>query len=116
MPEQHFLTLLKDAIGYNQLERYFEGGAALIERAESPDDLRPDLAAIAADLEAPGGLKLSHAQRRMLTVLVALWDGGAADRLFGEGLGSLSRIIGAMDRGNRKRLADIIVAYPGWGG
>lgn len=115
MPEQQFLTLLKDAIRYNQLERYFEGGKERVESSETPEDLRPDLAAIAADLKDPGGLKLSHAQRRMLTVLVALWDGAAADRLFGEGLGSLSRIIMSMDKANRKRLADILTAYPGWG-
>ena len=113
--EQRFLALLQDTIRYNQLERYFDGGPGRVETVETPYDLIPDVAAIRADMADPGGLKLSHAQRRMLMVLVALWDGGTADRLFEEGLGRLSRIIMSMDKTNRARLAEIITIYPGWG-
>lgn len=115
MDEDRFLTLLKEAIAYNQLARYFAGGAPRVEAAASLADLRPDIIAIDSDLKDPGGLKLSHAQRRMLTVVVALWDGGAADRLFGQGLGSLAHILQSMDRRNRKLLSEIILTYPGWG-
>lgn len=105
---------MKDAIRYNQLERYFKVSCGSIDEAVSHYDLAPDIDAIKRDLSDSGGLKLSHAQRRMLMTLVALWEGTTADQLFEEGLGSLSRIIQSMDRNNREILADLILAYPGW--
>tara|TARA_R110002111_G_scaffold123553_6_gene187636 strand:+ start:353 stop:706 length:354 start_codon:yes stop_codon:yes gene_type:complete len=113
--EKAFLELLKDAIRYNQLQRYFIAKSCDIQAVQSHYDLKPDLDAIREDQADSGGLKLSHAQRRMLMILVALWDGNIADDLFGEGLGSLSRVIQSMDRNNRKLLGELIVTYPGWG-
>ena len=114
LDEQAFTALVKDAIRYNQLERYFLAEDGPIERVESHYDLRPDIDAIKRDQADSGGLKLSHAQRRMLMTLVALWQGHTADEVFNEGLGSLARIIQSMDRNNRELLGDLIVAYPGW--
>ncbi|WP_288904018.1 hypothetical protein [uncultured Sneathiella sp.] len=115
LTEQAFTALLKDAIRYNQLERYFKVSSGSIEEIASHYDLAPDIDAIKRDLSDSGGLKLSHAQRRMLMTLVALFDGYTADDLFEEGLGSLSRIIQSMDRNNRELMADLILSYPGWG-
>ncbi len=106
---------MKDVIRYNQLERYFKTSTGSIEEVSSHYDLKPNIEAITRDQADSGGLKLSHAQRRMLMTLVALWEGATADQLFEEGLGSLSRIIQSMDRNNRELLAELILAYPGWG-
>ena len=113
--EPAFTEVLKEAIRYNQLERYFRANSGQIEDAESHYDLAPDIEAIKLDQADSGGLKLSHAQRRMLMTLVALWEGATADQLFEEGLGSLSRIIQSMDRNNRELLAELTLTYPGWG-
>jgi hypothetical protein len=113
--EQAFTALVKEAIRYNQLERYFRAVTGSIENASSHYDLTPNVDAITRDQADSGGLKLSHAQRRMLMTLVALWEGTTADRLFDEGLGSLSRIIQSMDRNNRELMAELILTYPGWG-
>lgn len=115
LDEQTFTSLVKDAILYNQLERYFKASSGPIEDVSSHYDLSPDINAITQDQADSGGLKLSHAQRRMLMTLVALWEGATADQIFDEGLGSLSRIIQSMDRNNRELLAELILAYPGWG-
>ncbi|MEX0582140.1 MAG: hypothetical protein WD185_00605 [Sneathiella sp.] len=115
MNETEFVELVKSAIHYNQLERYFIADAGNIQDVQNHYKLKPNLDVIREDQADSGGLKLSHAQRRMLMTLVALWDGYTADELFGEGLGSLSRIIQSMDRNNRELLGDLIVAYPGWG-
>ena len=115
MDENAFTALIKDAIRYNQLERYFAAKAISIEQVQSHYDLQPNIDAIRRDQADSGGLKLSHAQRRMLMTLVALWEGRIADELFGKGLGSLPRIIQSMDRNNRELLGDLILTYPGWG-
>jgi hypothetical protein len=113
--EQEFTDALKEAIRYNQLERYFTADACPVEDVDNHYDLAPDVPAIKKDQADRGGLKLSHAQRRMLTVLVALWEGNMANQLFEEGIGSLSSIIQSMDRNNRELLAELILTYPGWG-
>jgi hypothetical protein len=113
---REFTETLIEAITYNQLERYFVLPEGPLANVENHFDLRPEVDAIRQDMASAGGLKLSHAQRRMLTVLVSLWDGRTADSLFEEGLGSLASIVQSMDRTNRELLADIIVTFPGWGG
>lgn len=115
LDEKSFTALLKDVVRYNQLERYFKTTSGPIEDVDSHYDLMPNIDAIKRDQADSGGLKLSHAQRRMLMTLVALWEGATADLLFEESLGSLSRIIQSMDRNNREFLAELILAYPGWG-
>ncbi|MCG8491289.1 MAG: hypothetical protein MI743_06715 [Sneathiellales bacterium] len=115
MQQEEFTKILKEAINYNQLERYFLSETGDIESAQSHYELRPDLESVEKDKASDGGIKLSHAQRRMLIVLVALWDGRHADRVFEEGMGSLARTIHSMDRENRELFADLIVTYPGWG-
>ena len=113
--ETAFLERLKAAIRYNQLERYFTAETGDIQNVPRHYDLKPALNVIREDQADSGGLKLSHAQRRMLMILVALWEGHIADELFGESLGSLSRVIQSMDRNNRELLGELIVTYPGWG-
>ncbi|MZR29068.1 hypothetical protein [Sneathiella litorea] len=114
MDEQAFTEFLKNSIRYNQLERYFVATPGPIEDATSHYDLIPNVDEIRRDLADSGGLKLSHAQRRMLMTLIALWNGGMADDLFQEGLGSLPRVIQSMDRNNRELLGNLILTYPGW--
>ncbi len=116
MQTREFTETLIEAITYNQLERYFLLPEGPLVDIESHFDVRPAVETIREDMASAGGLKLSHAQRRMLTVLVSLWDGRTADDLFEEGLGSLPSIVQSMDRTNRELLADIIVTFPGWGG
>ncbi|TNE37484.1 MAG: hypothetical protein EP348_05710 [Alphaproteobacteria bacterium] len=115
MQEQDFTRFIKEAITYNQLERYFTTTAGTLEATASHFDLSPDLEAIRADQASNGGIKGSNAQRRMLMILVALWQGFEADRLFGEGLGGIGRVIQSMDRTNRRLLSELIKSYPGWG-
>ncbi|WP_169546283.1 hypothetical protein [Sneathiella aquimaris] len=115
MSEEEFTIIVKEAINYNQLNRYFLSKTGKIDTAKDHFDLTPDLESIRADKASDGGLKLSHAQRRMLILLVALWDGRYADDIFNEGIGSLGKMIHSMDRGNRELFADLIVTYPGWG-
>ncbi|MAZ03629.1 MAG: hypothetical protein CMN56_10860 [Sneathiella sp.] len=115
MNETAFLENLKDAIRYNQLEWYFTAETGDIQDAQGHYDLNPAIDVIREDQADSGGLKLSHAQRRMLMILVALWEGHIADELFGEGLGSLSLAIQSMDKNNRTLLSELIVTYPGWG-
>ncbi|GLQ08004.1 hypothetical protein [Sneathiella chinensis] len=115
MFEEEFTIILKQSIKYNQLERYFAATQGEVENAATHYDLYPDMERIIEDRDSPGGIKLSHAQRRMLMVLVALWEGDEADRVFGEGIGSIPTMIHAMDRQNRELLADLILTYPGWG-
>ena len=115
MVETDFTKIVQEAILYNQLERYFSPKGEAFERLESHFELSPDVSEIENDLASAGGLKLSHAQRRMLMLLVALWEGNEADRIFSEGLGSLGKLIHSMDRDNRELTADLIVTYPGWG-
>lgn len=115
MQEREFTETLIEAIIYNQLERYFHQPEGPLTDITSHYDLSPAVDTIREDMASAGGLKLSHAQRRMLSVLVSLWDGRVADSLFEEGLGSLANIIQSMDRTNRELLADIIVTFPGWG-
>ena len=112
--EQAFTEIVQQAIAYNQLERYFispKGGASDVA---SHYDLEPNITEIKTDQTSAGGLKLSHAQRRMLMVLVALWDGRIADETFGESLGSLPKIVQSMDKNNRELLGDLMMTYPGW--
>ncbi|WP_373088764.1 hypothetical protein [Sneathiella sp.] len=114
MPERNFAILVKEVITYNQLEQYFTGMDAVAE-INSHYDLQPDIETIERDFKSAGGLKLSHAQRRMLTVLVSLWNDRVADSIFNESLGSLAKTVQSMDRNNRELLAELIVTYPGWG-
>jgi hypothetical protein len=115
MDETDFLDALKQAIEGCELNRYFNIPEAGLGVVDSHYDLIPDLAAIAEDRDSPGGIKGSHAQRRMLLVLVTLWDAGQAQRLFGEEFAVLPKVIHAMDKQNRGILAELIYNYPGWG-
>ncbi|PHQ70257.1 MAG: hypothetical protein COB93_05935 [Sneathiella sp.] len=110
-----FAETLQEAISYNQLERYFTVTGEGLPTATSHYDIQPDINAIKADIASAGGLKLSHAQRRMLVVLVALWEGRIADEVFADGIGSLPKIVQSMDKNNRALFADLIVTFPGWG-
>lgn len=110
-----FTKLVKESIAYNQLERYFLTDHGNLESLEDHFILRPNINAIEADKKSDGGLKLSHAQRRMLVVLVALWDGRIADETFSSSMGDLAKVIQSMDRNNRELFAELVVSYPGWG-
>jgi hypothetical protein len=112
---QEFTKLVKESITYNQLERYFVSGKIDLMDMEDHFDLQPNIGAIKDDMASKGGLKLSHAQRRMLVVLVALWNGRVADEVFSSGMEDLAKIIQSMDRNNRELFAELIVTYPGWG-
>jgi hypothetical protein len=115
MLSSEFTKIVKEAILYNQLERYFSPSGEKLELVETHYDLCPNVFEIEKDKNSDGGLKLSHAQRRMLIFLVALWEGREADRIFNEGIGTVSKLIHSMDRDNRELLADLIITYPGWG-
>lgn len=114
MDEKAFTEAVVEAIRNAELERYFvlpEGG---ISEVASHYEIELDVEAVRRDLASPGGLKASHAQRRMLMLLAALWRPRVADELFGESLGSLADAVMAMDRVNRGILAELLYAYPGW--
>lgn len=115
MFETDFTKIVREAIVYNQLERYFSPKGDELENIQSHFDLVPDIDEIEKDKASSGGLKLSHAQRRMLMLLIALWEGNEADRIFAEGLGSIAKLIHSMDANNRELTADLIITYPGWG-
>ncbi|USG60763.1 hypothetical protein NBZ79_16515 [Sneathiella marina] len=115
MNAKEFTKLVKESITYNQLERYFLVDQGNLESLNDHFTLRPDIDAIEEDMASAGGLKLSHAQRRMLVVLVALWDGRVADKVFSNGMGDLPKVIQSMDRNNRELFAELVVSYPGWG-
>jgi hypothetical protein len=110
-----FTKILLETISYNQLERYFSGPEGTLTDIVDHYTLVPDIEAIRTDMASDGGLKLSHAQRRMLVVLVALWEGRIADDVFKDGIGSLPKIIQSMDRNNRELFAELVVLFPGWG-
>ena len=110
-----FTKLVKESIAYNQLERYFLVETGTLEDLEDHFTLRPDITSLEADMASNGGLKLSHAQRRMLVVLVALWNGRIADETFSSSMGDLAKVIQSMDRNNRELFAELVVSYPGWG-
>ncbi|WP_025899992.1 hypothetical protein [Sneathiella glossodoripedis] len=115
MHEEDFTETLKAAITYNQLERYFTPKDSDLDRLTNHFEIAPDIKEIEKDRDSAGGLKLSHAQRRMLILLVALWNGREADRIFAEGIGSFPKLLHSMDRNNRELVADLIITYPGWG-
>lgn len=115
MDQQEFTKIVKEAIKYNQLEKYFFVNNGIIEEIDNHRDLSPDMPAIERDKSSAGGIKLSHAQRRMLVLLVALWDERQANRVFDGGIGSLGRMVQSMDATNREIFADLIITYPGWG-
>lgn len=115
MISSEFTKIVKEAIIYNNLSRYFSPIGTNFQHLENHLDLKPNISEIEKDKASSGGLKLSHAQRRMLIFLVALWDGREADRIFEEGIGSLAKMIHSMDRDNKELLADLVVTYPGWG-
>ncbi|MBL4906448.1 MAG: hypothetical protein JKX94_03275 [Sneathiella sp.] len=115
MFDEEFTKIVKEAINYNELNRYFLPTDEKFEAIDSHFELQPNISAIESDKASSGGLKLSHAQRRMLILLVALWEGNEADRIFSEGIGSISKMIHSMDRDNRELFADLILTYPGWG-
>lgn len=115
MFNEDFTKLVKEAILYNQLERYFSPKGDAFDKLNNHFDLKPSVKDIESDKNSAGGLKLSHAQRRMLILLVALWDGQEADRIFEEGIGSIGKLIHSMDTNNRDLVADLVVTYPGWG-
>jgi hypothetical protein len=113
--EQEFTKIVKEAIKYNQLEKYFSAKTDTIDKIDDHHLLSPDMMAIERDKSSAGGIKLSHAQRRMLVLLVALWDERQANRVFDGGIGSLGRMVQSMDATNREIFADLIITYPGWG-
>lgn len=116
MNEVAFTEAVIAAIGNAELERYAclpEGG---LDAVRSHHEIGFDVDAIRRDMNSTGGIKASHAQRRMLMLLVALWRPMTADELFDEGLSVLSRAIMAMDSRNRAILAELIETYPGWDG
>lgn len=116
MDEAAFTEALIAAIRNAELERYTllpDGG---LDAAASHYEIGFDIDAIRRDRDSPGGIKASHAQRRMLMLLVALWRPMAAEDLFDEGLSALPRGIMAMDARNRAILAELIEHYPGWDG
>lgn len=115
MTENEFTNFVKEAITYNQLERYFTPKDNELDKLINHFDIAPDITEIKKDKNSDGGLKLSHAQRRMLILLVALWNGHIADQVFQESFGSIGKLIHSMDRNNRELVADIIATYPGWG-
>lgn len=115
LPEQEFTIIIKEAIKYNQLEKYFRARSGAVQDVSDHFDLSPDTDAIERDKSSAGGLKLSHAQRRMLILLTALWDERQANRIFADGAGSLGTMIQSMDPTNRDLFADLVVTYPGWG-
>jgi hypothetical protein len=114
MDETAFTEALIAALRNAELERYCVLPEAGLAAVSSHLQVGFDVEAIRRDRASPGGIKGSHAQRRMLMLLVALWRPGAADELFGEGLSALPRAIMAMDRRNRAILAELIETYPGW--
>ena len=116
MEEAEFLSALQAAIEKCQLARYFRVPGGELAALENHYDVVPDLAAIHRDMESPGGIKGSHAQRRMLLILVTLWDPVRAQALFGEDFAVLPAALMAMDRENRGILAELIYTYPGWSG
>ncbi len=116
MDEAEFLSALKAAIENCQIARYFQVPGDDLAALESHYDLAPDLAAIRQDLQSPGGIKGSHAQRRMLLILVTLWDPLQAQALFGEDFAILPTAVMAMDLENRGIFAELIYTYPGWAG
>lgn len=115
MFEEEFTKIVKDAIIYNELNRYFLPSSEKFAAVSSHFEIKPNISAIESDKTSKGGLKLSHAQRRMLILIVALWEGREADRVFEEGIGSIGKLIHSMDRNNREFMADLIMTYPGWG-
>ncbi len=115
MDEDAFLDALKTAIEACELNRYFNipaGGLALVDNHYT---LIPNIEAIGEDMASPGGIKGSHAQRRMLLVLVTLWDSGQAQQLFGQDFAILPKVVMSMDARNRGILAELLYTYPGWG-
>jgi hypothetical protein len=114
MDAQEFTRAVVAAIENAELARYFilpDGGLPAVT---SHLQIDLNVEAVRADLASPGGLKASHAQRRMLMVLAALWRPRQADDLFGESLGNLAHAIMAMDRYNREILAALVESFPGW--
>lgn len=114
MDETAFTEAVVAAIGNAEIARYFvlpDGGLDAVTRF---DQIDVDAAAIRRDLASAGGLKASHAQRRMLLILVALCRPALAAELFAEGFEVLPRAIMAMDRRNRGLVCELILNYPGW--
>lgn len=115
MFDEEFTKIVKEAITYNQLNRYFSPPTEKFDAVKNHFDLQPIISGIESDIASAGGLKLSHAQRRMLILLISLWEGSEADRIFAEGIGSIGKMIHSMDRTNRELVADLVITYPGWG-
>lgn len=114
MDEAAFTEALIAGIRNAELERYCllpDGG---LEAVTSHLQVGFDVEAIRRDKASPGGIKASHAQRRMLSLLIALWRPGVVDTLFDDGLAALPRAVMAMDARNRAILAELIESYPGW--
>jgi len=116
MDEIGFLEAVKAAIETCELERYFLPSGMALAALESHYSLAPDLAAIRTDIESPGGIKGSHGQRRMLLVLVTLWNSKKAQDLFDEEFAVLPTVVMSMDGRNRGILAELLYTYPGWDG
>ena len=114
MDEMVFLEALKRAVERCQLEPYILPVGAELAAVESHWDISLNVAAVKADMASPGGLKLSHAQRRMLQVVATLWNSRSADELFGLPFSELVPVVMSMDRENREILAELLYSYPGW--
>lgn len=116
MDEAAFTEALVAALRNAELERYCllpDGG---LEAVTSHYEIGFDVDEIRRDRDSPGGIKASHAQRRMLMLLLAFWRPDVADDLFDDGLSALPRAVMAMDARNRALLAELIESYPGWDG
>lgn len=114
MDEAAFTQAVVAAIRNAEIARYFRLPAGGLDAVSRHDEIDLDGEAIRRDLAAPGGLKASHAQRRMLLILASLCRPALADELFGERFGALPRAVMAMDRRNRGLVAELIFNYPGW--
>lgn len=116
MDEAAFTDAVVAAIRNAELVRYTTLPDGGLDAVKSHYEIGFDIEAIRRDRDGPGGIKASNAQRRMLTLLVALWRPYVAEDLFEDGLSALPRAVMAMDARNRAILAELIEHYPGWDG
>lgn len=114
MDEGRFTEAVVAAIRNAEIAGYFVLPGGSLDTVNEHFQIDVDAAAIRADLASPGGLKASHAQRRMLMILVTLCRPGLAQDLFGEDFSMLPRAVMAMDARNRGLFAELIFSYPGW--
>ena len=114
MDEKAFTETVVAAIRNAEIARYFTLPDGGLDAVNEHFQIDVDADAIREDMASPGGLKASHAQRRMLLILVTLCRPALGDELFGEPFGMLPRAVMAMDARNRGLFAELIFSYPGW--